>query len=318
MDVVVAEAAAADDGHALALAGDDVVRLGAGLELEVDVAGQGRGLDGAAERRLDHRDRDLRVDVVLVALEPLVGLDRDLDVEVAGRAALGAGHAAPGDPQGLAVVDAGGDVDLEGRLALDRAGARAGLARRGDHLPLALTARAGGLDGEEALAVDHLAVAAALTAGLRLGAGGRAAAVAVLAGLAALDRELALDAGHRLGERDDHAGLEVPAALRAVAAAAEPEVAEQVAEQVAEAAEDLVGTLEAGEAGARRALVPVLIVEPTLVVVAQDLERLGRLLELLLGLGIAGVAVGMPLHRGLAIGALDVWRGGRFSTPRTS
>jgi len=60
--------------------------------------------------------------------------------------------------------------------------------------------------------------------------------------------DLTFDARHGLGERDDHAGLEVRAALRSAAPAArEAQVAEQIAEQIAEAREDVV---EAGANGA--------------------------------------------------------------------
>ena len=303
-------AAAAEHRDAFTLAKDDVVGLRPGLDLEVLVSAQGRGLDGAAERGLGHRDRDLAVDIELVALEPGVGLDRDDDVEVSGRSALGACHAAPGDPEGLAVVDAGGDRQLEGGLLLDHAGAAAAAARAGDHLALAVAARARGLHGEEALAVDDLTLAVAGRAGLRLGAGCRPAAIALLTGVAPRDRHLALDAGDGLRERDDDAGLEVRAALGAAATPTASEVAEQVPEQVPEAAEDLVRALEAAKAGPRRPVVAVLVEELALAVVAEDLEGLGGLLEALLRLGVPRVAIRVVLHRQLAIGALDVRRDG--------
>ena len=303
-------AAGAEHRDALALAHDDVARLGPRLDLEVLVALQAGRLDGAAERRLHHADRHLAVDVELVALKAGVGFDRHHHIEIAGRAALGAGHPATGDAQRLTVVDAGGDRQLERRLLLDHAGPAAVAARRGDHLALAVTARAGGLHREEALAVDHLALAVARGARLRLGPGRRAAAVALLAGVATRHGDLPLDARHRLRERDHDAGLEVGAAARTAAAAArKAQVAEQVPEQVPEAAKDLVGPLEAAKAGPRRPLVPVLVIQLALVVVAQDLERLGRLLEALLGLLVPRIAVRVVLHRQLAIGALDVRRG---------
>jgi hypothetical protein len=292
----------------LPFAHDDVVRLGPRLDLQLDVPAEARRRDRAAERRLDHADRHLAVDVELVALEPRVGLDLDHHVEVAGRAALGPAHPAVADAQRLAVVDARRDADLERALLLHRAGARAGGARLGDHLAGALAARAGRLDREEALAVDHLAVAAAGLAVLRLGARGRTAAAAVLAGVAAGDGDLALAAGDRLGERDADPDLEVGASLgSAAAAAAEP--AEQVAEHVAEPGEDLVRALEpAAEALPPWRVVTVLVVELALAVVAQHLERLGRLLEPLLGLLVARVAVRVVLHRHLAVRPLDVRR----------
>jgi hypothetical protein len=59
-----------------------------------------------------------------------------------------------------------------------------------------------------------------------------------------------------------------------------------------------------------------LIVELPLLIVAEDLERFGALLEVLLGLGVAGVPIGVELHRLLAIGPLDVGRGGVARDPK--
>jgi hypothetical protein len=53
------------------------------------------------------------VQVVAVALEDLVLLDADLDVQVAGRAAVGARLAVAGRADAHAFVDAGGDLHLE-------------------------------------------------------------------------------------------------------------------------------------------------------------------------------------------------------------
>jgi hypothetical protein len=67
-----------------------------------------------------------------------------------------------------------------------------------------------------------------------------------------------------------------------------------------------------------QALVPVLVVDLALLVVGEDLVRLGRLLELRLGLGVARVAVRVVLHRQAAVRALDLVASADFSTPRIS
>jgi hypothetical protein len=169
-----------------------------------------------------------------------------------------------------------------------------------------VAARAGGLHREEALAVDHLALAVAGLAGLRLGAGRRAAAVAVLAGVAARDGDLALDAGDRLRERDHDPGLEVGAALRAAAPALPPRLPNRSPNRSPKRLKISSVPWKPLKPAARRALVAVLVVELALAVVAQHLERLGRLLEALLGLLVARVAVRVVLHRHLAVGLLDV------------
>ena len=84
----------------------------------------------------------------------------------------------------------------------------------------------------------------------------------------------------------------------------------QVTEQIAKVSEDLVGPREALKPGVARTLVTKLIVELTLAIVAENFEGLGALLEALLGLRVVRVAIGVKLHRLLAIGALDLGRAG--------
>ena len=85
----------------------------------------GRHLELAAERRRGHRDRHAAEEVGAVALEELVRLDRQEDVEVAGRAAAQARLAFAGEADAGAVLDAGRDVDRERALLGDAAGAAA-------------------------------------------------------------------------------------------------------------------------------------------------------------------------------------------------
>src|SRR5699024_3999643 len=82
--------------------------------------------------------------------EQLVGPDGDGDEEVAVLSAVAAGVALAPDGDGLAVVDAGGDGDLDGLAPADLAGAPAVLAGLVDDLALAAAAGAGGGGGEDA------------------------------------------------------------------------------------------------------------------------------------------------------------------------
>ena len=85
-------------------------------------------LDRGAERRLDDGEVDLGEEVVALAHEPVVREDVDEDIGVARAAAEAPGVALTGDADALAVVDAGGNLDLD-LLLLDRPpGSAAGLA----------------------------------------------------------------------------------------------------------------------------------------------------------------------------------------------
>src|SRR5205823_9278479 len=106
-----------------------------------------------------------------VALEKLVRLDREEDVEVTRRSAAQARLALAREPDARAVLDARRDVDRERALLGGAARAAAALAGVLNRLAAPLAARAGPLDGEEALARAHFALAATHRARRRLGAG---------------------------------------------------------------------------------------------------------------------------------------------------
>ena len=130
---------------------------------------------------------------------------------------------------------------------------------------------------------------------------GRAGAAARLAGDAGRHAQLRLGAGERLGQVD----LDGLADVRARCAGRPPprrahEVAEHLVEDVAQPA----GAAEVEAAGAARAAllerrVPETVVGGALLLVLQDVVGLVDLLELRLGLLVAGVAVRVVLHRGL-------------------
>ena len=91
--------------------------------------------------------------------------------------------------------------------------------------------------------------------------------------------------------------------------------AEERVEDVGEGAEALeVRRVAAGA----QALVAVAVVGRAALGVGEHLVGLGRLLELLLGLGVVGVDVGVQLAREPAEGLLDLGLVGAAATPSTS
>ena len=185
-----------------------------------------------------------------------------------------------------------------------------------DDLAGAVAALAGTAAGEHAhgRALLYLHHTAAVTVGadLRRGAGGTAVALAGGTLLAALDGDLLLAAEGRLLEGHGHAGADALAPLGPVAArlpAAEP-AAEEAAEDVAQIAE--VEAAAKAPAGASCAVVGVhtgeaeLVVPRLLLRVGQHLVGLVDLLELLLGLLVAGVHVRVVLPRQLFICLFDL------------
>src|SRR5262249_33509823 len=252
-----------------------------------------------AERGRGHGDRHAAMRVGAVALKELVRRQRQEDVEIAGGPAAHAGFALARQANARAVLDAGRNVDRQRALARDAARPRTGRAGIVDHLAAAMTGRAGALEREEALRVADAALAAAGLAGMRPRARPGARTGAGLAGDRGGNADLGGLAGERVVERDLHVVAEIGAALAARRpAAASTAHAEQVVEDIREGG---------GEFGAEavvtaaHALLEGGMTEPVvggaLVAVLEDVVGLVQLLEPMLPILVARIAVGMMLHR---------------------
>src|SRR5688500_1236872 len=126
MAVQVARVARAHTLDALAAQAERLAMLRALGQLDLCLAGQRGHGDVAAERGQGQRDRYGAVQVVAVALEDLVLLDADLDVQVTRGAAVGARLAVADRADAHALVDTGWDLHLQRALLLYLAGAVAG------------------------------------------------------------------------------------------------------------------------------------------------------------------------------------------------
>ncbi len=140
--------------------------------------------------------------------------------------------------------------------------------------------------------------------------------LAGLAGFLARDLDRRLGAFRRFLERDLEVVAEVGAALRSAAPAtaaeeiAEPEHAAENVREVAELAEDR--RIEAGAArGGFHAGMTEAVVEAALLGIGQNRIGFGRLLEPIFRGLVAGVPIGMRLHRDLPVGALELALVGR-------
>ena len=121
--------------------------------------------DFAAQCRCGETDGHRAMQIVAVALKHFVFLDAYFDVQIAGRAAVGAGFAIASAANAHAVVNTGRDFDLKRFLAFDFSLAVARRTRVGDDLARASAMRAGLLHAEKTLAHLHHALALASAAG---------------------------------------------------------------------------------------------------------------------------------------------------------
>jgi hypothetical protein len=319
-DVLVAAAGAAQEGYALAAEPEHRTGLGALGDGELDLAVKRRDLDVRAERRQGKAHVRAREDGGAVALEGLVPAHGDRDQQVASGAAVAAGVALALHGYGLAVVYAGGYVHAELAVAAHIGLALAGRAGLVDYLAGAAALRAGalGLHHAEGGALRRADAAGAVAVRADLGrrAGRAARAVAVRALLHLGDVYLLLAAEGRLLKADGDRGAQALAAFRAAAlrrAAAETKDVAQVAEYISKAAEAAKSSKARGPVKTAEALrriegrVTVLVILCALFRVAQNLSGLVYLLELRLGVLVAGVEVGVVLLRQLPVCLFDLF-----------
>ena len=303
----IAAPAPLEDGHPRAAQPQLAARLGAGGDAQLMLLAVEPGQhDRAAERRRGEADRRARVERGALTLEDRVARDVQEDVEVARRRAAHPGLALPAQPHAGAFVHPRWDVDGERLGLVDPSLAPAAGAGIGDHLARAVAAGAGALDDEEALLRAHLAHAAAGAAGARGRARPRAGAAADVATHRDIDGDLGRFAVERVFQADFHVIAQIGAALRrwaAATAAPAHEFAEDILEDIAERAE-IARPRRAAMAVLERGMAEAIVGGPLLRVLQAVIGFVDRL-EPRLGLGIAGVAIGVPAHRELAIGALD-------------
>ena len=267
-----------------------------------------RHLYFSAERHGREVHRDLAEQIQPFAPEERVLVHVNDDVEVSCRAAAHPCFAFTLKPDLLAIGNPRRNLDAELPLARDAPFAVAGVAWLRDHAsgPAALGTRS--RDGEESLREPDLALPLALRACGGRGPRLRAGAAAGLARFVPRNLDGGRGALGRFIERDLEVVAEIAAALRSAAPLPAKQVAktEHVAEDVAEVELVEDRRIEAAARSGLDARVAEAIVLAALVRVGEDGVRLGALLEMFLGRLVAGVAVGVVLHRLLAIGALDL------------
>src|ERR1700722_10527995 len=307
----VARIACTQHRHALAAQPQLSPRLGAFRHADPGLGSIERpDIEFAAKRGLHHRDRDAAIKVCAVALEERVRLYGEENIDAPRRTAAHPRLALAGQADAGAVLDAGGNVDRQRTLPRHAAGAGAFVARVFNRLPAAVTGGAGALDGEETLLRPHTPMSAAGLAGRGPRAGARPGAGAGFASdrsRHANSRGLAVK---RLFERDLEVIAQVSAALSArglTAASPAHHIAEQIIEDVGHRLCKAVAHAALIEGG-----VTVAVVSRALLGVRQMLIGFVQFLEPRLGLLVAGVPVGMTLHRRLAEGGLQFGLRRRF------
>src|SRR5882762_96074 len=315
-DVQVAMAALTEPRQALGAQAVGHAGLGAGLDAQHRLTERRRHLDLRAQRGLREGDAEIVDQVVAVALEARVLFDVEYGDEIAARTVARPRDALPPHREIVVISHAGRHVDLNRLLALHSAVAIAAMTRVADDRALTRargTRRYGEELAEERLRlVPNLAAAAAGGAPRWLRARFGAGACALGARLETLDPYRLGGAGGDFGERELQSDLDVvPAAPIAHLAAAKETFKTSATAQPKVPHEDRksFGEIEVHRveaAGTTRPLMTKAVIGRALLRISQHLVRLGNELEFLFGGFVAVVAVGVALHRELAVGLLDV------------
>src|SRR5439155_17492052 len=264
-------------------------------------------------------------EVVAGPAEDPVLADAHADVEVPRLPTGSPRFPSPGNADPRAILPPGRHLHLHGPCAPYRSAAVARGARGLDRSARSRAGRAGLLHLEEALVHGNLPGSPAGRADDRLGARSGARPMTGRAHRRAVERDGDGHARHRVVERQTNLGLEVSSASLACLrpASASARTTEHPAEQVGEVAdvhrfvpEPAGPSLEARATCAREpsaeatgAHLAHTVVGGALLLITEDVVRGGDLLEPLLGLGVAGVRIGVVLLRELPIGLLDLGRG---------
>ena len=240
--------------------------------------------------------------------EHLVGLNGHENVQVAGRATVGARIPFALQAKPNAGIDAGGHFDFEFLAIVDRPDPVAGRAELLGHLAATVASSTGGRDHETAAPLDDLTTARANRTGYQhavFGPGPTARRAAD--GL--FDLDLAARACERLFEGDFEVVPEVGTdrGPRPALKTAEALPTEELRKQVAELTKNIAEV--SGEAGLKTAGLETIetrtVVQRSLALVGEHLVGLGSLLESLFGLRITLIAVRVILHCELTVGRLE-------------
>jgi len=186
----------AQSGSTVALQSHDLSGLRTGRDLDGHLAIDDRRLDGVSENGVDVADGFLRVDLGSLATELGILLDAQENVQVSGGTAVGTGVSLSSHPELVAVLDSGGNGDLDLFRLLVESLSAAGSAVFLDLLSGSATAGAGLLRLEVSERgsghLDRDSAAAAVGAGADLAAGLDTASATGVAGLQVANADLFL------------------------------------------------------------------------------------------------------------------------------
>jgi hypothetical protein len=251
------------------------------------------------------------VQIITLALEERVFLDVKHDVEVAGRPPVAAAFTESRETDAGSVFHACRNFSVDRSLLQNSAFALALRTGVGNHAAHTLACGTGASDAEKALLIANLPLTGAGTAGNWGFAGSGAGSPTLCTCLVMTNRDFGFSAEYRFFKFQIDVFSEISAslgtrALAGITASEDVSDPEDVSEDVAKVLEPSSAEPCACRTVPTDSGMAESVVQGTFFTVAKDGVGFARLLELLLRVGIVGVAVGMELQGKSAISTLNL------------
>jgi hypothetical protein len=251
------------------------------------------------------------VQIITLAFEERVFLDVKHDVEVAGRTPVAAAFTKSGETDAGSVFHACRNFSVDRSLLQNSAFALALRARVGNHAARTLACGTGASDAEKALLITNLPLTGAGTAGYWGFAGSSAGTPTLCTCLVMTNCDFGFRAEYRFFKFQIDVFSEISASLgtrtlAGVAASEDVSDPEDVSEDIAKVLEPSAAETCACRTVPTDPSMAEPVVQGTFFTVAKDGVGFARLLELLLRVGVVGIAVGMELQGESAISTLNL------------
>jgi hypothetical protein len=251
------------------------------------------------------------VQIITLAFEERVLLNVKHDVEVAGRPSVASAFTESGETYARSVFHAGWNLCINRSLLQSSAFTLALRTRVRNHAARALARGTGASDAKKALLITDLPLTGTGTAGYRGFAGSGAGTPTLCACLMMTHRDFGFRAEHRFFKFQIDVFAEISASLgtrtlAGVAASEDVSDPEDVSEDIAKVLEPSAAETCACRTVPTDPSMAEPVVQGTFFTIAKDGVGFARLLELLLRVGVVGIAVGMELQGESAISTLNL------------
>ncbi len=278
--------------------------LSLGGDIEILRALKRKDASAATERQGHETDRDLTVEIGALSPQTRVGAQMDLHIKISRCSSVIPCLSLSGQPDAIAFIDPGRDLDLKPSPRPDTACATAFATICTLECSATLAAGTGLAQCEKSLLDTHFSLTVAIGTALGLSAGCGSTAMTGLASHEGIKLDWNGSTRHDLFQIEFQPVDQIPTARRCTLAEGTSKNAPE------EVSENLVGikSTSTEPGGTSQTRMTKTVVDPAPLWIRQDIKRLLGFLETLLGLWITRVPVRMIFHRKATEGFFELIR----------